>query len=98
MQILFATFDPPDPLVPGNVGHFCVVALNLKLECFQFLDSMRGQMIQMFRGFFFAFVVCFFLIPWCELRLRNINEKFYHLLSAHFILVCNLSYMISLVD
>jgi hypothetical protein len=42
MQTLFATFDPPDPPIPGNVGHFCVVALNLKFECFQFLDSMHG--------------------------------------------------------
>ena len=29
-------------------------------------------------------------IPWCELPLWNINEKFHHLLSAFFILVCNL--------
>jgi hypothetical protein len=33
-----------------------------------------------------------------QLLLRNINEKSYHLLFAHFILVCNLFYMISLVD
>jgi hypothetical protein len=41
MQIVFATYDPPDPPVPRNAGHFCVVALNLTLECFQFLDSLR---------------------------------------------------------
>ena len=43
LQILFATFDPPNPPGPGNVGHFCVVALNLKQKCFQLLDSLRGD-------------------------------------------------------
>ena len=42
LQILFATFDPPDPPAPGVPGHFCVVALNLKKECFELLDSLRG--------------------------------------------------------
>jgi hypothetical protein len=51
MQILFTTFDRPDPPVLGNVGHFCVVALNLKLECFQFILCV-AQMIQMLKGFF----------------------------------------------
>ena len=36
-------------------------------------------------------------IPWCELSLWNINEKFHHLLSAFFILVCNLYHMDDLV-
>jgi hypothetical protein len=41
LQILFATFDPPDPPVPGNDGHFCVVGVNLKLQRFELLDSLR---------------------------------------------------------
>ena len=36
-------------------------------------------------------------IPWCELSLWNINEKFHHLLSAFFILVFNLCHMDDLV-
>ena len=36
-------------------------------------------------------------IPWCELPLWNINEKFHHLLSAFFILVCNLYHVDDLV-
>lgn len=40
---MFATFDPPNPPTTGNVGHFCVVVLNLKLERFQLLDSLRGD-------------------------------------------------------
>ena len=36
-------------------------------------------------------------IPWCELQLCNINEKFHHLLSSFFILVCNLYHMDDLV-
>ena len=36
-------------------------------------------------------------IPWCELPLWNINEKFHHLLSAFFILVCNLFHVDDLV-
>ena len=36
-------------------------------------------------------------IPWCELPLWNINEKFHHLLSALFILVCNLYHVDDLV-
>ena len=41
MQILFATFDPPNPPTPGNVGHFCLVGVNLKLQRFELLDSLR---------------------------------------------------------
>ena len=43
MQILFATLDPPNPPIPGNVGHFCVVGVNLKKERFELLDSLRGE-------------------------------------------------------
>ena len=43
MQILFATFDPPDPPTPGNVGHFCVVAVNIVEERFEILDSLRPK-------------------------------------------------------
>ncbi len=42
-------------------------------------------------------LVDYLCIPWCELPLSNINEKFYHLLSAHLILVCNLCHMNDLV-
>ena len=42
-------------------------------------------------------LVGYLYIPWCEFPLWNINEKFYHLLSAHLILVCNFYYMIDLV-
>jgi hypothetical protein len=42
-------------------------------------------------------LVGYLCIPWWELRLWNINEKSYHLLFAHFILVCNFCYMINLV-
>ena len=36
-------------------------------------------------------------IPWGELPLWTINEKFYHLLSAYFILVCNFFHVDDLV-
>ena len=42
MQILFLTFDPPDPPVQGVPGHFCVIALNMVKERFELLDSLRG--------------------------------------------------------
>ena len=42
LQILFATFDPPDPLVPGVAGHFCIIGLNLVKKRFELLDSLRG--------------------------------------------------------
>jgi hypothetical protein len=42
-------------------------------------------------------LVHYLCIPWCKLPLWNINEKFYHLLSAHLILVCNFYHMINLV-
>jgi hypothetical protein len=42
-QILFATFDPPDSPLPGAVGHYCVVALNLAKKRFELLDSLRGS-------------------------------------------------------
>ena len=42
-QVCFATLDPPDPPVPGNVGHWCVVALNIKEKRFELLDSLRSE-------------------------------------------------------
>ena len=36
---LFATFDPPD--TRDGVGHYCVVALNVKERRFEFLDSLN---------------------------------------------------------
>ena len=42
-QILFGNFDPPYPAVPRNVGHFCVVGVNLKLERFELIDSLRDE-------------------------------------------------------
>ena len=36
-------------------------------------------------------------IPWCELSLWSIDEKFHYLLSAFFILVCNLYHVDDLV-
>ena len=44
-----------------------------------------------------SLLVGYLCIPWCELPLWNINEKFHHLLSAFFILVCNLYHMDDLV-
>jgi len=44
-----------------------------------------------------SLLVGYLCIRWCELSLWNINEKSYHLLFAHLILVCNLCYMITLV-
>ena len=44
-----------------------------------------------------SLVVGYLCIPWCELPLWNISEKFHHLLSAFFILVCNLYHMDDLV-
>ena len=38
-QVLFATFDPPD--TRDGVGHYCVVALNVKERRFEFLDSLN---------------------------------------------------------
>lgn len=38
-QVLFATFDPPD--MRDGVGHYCVVALNVKERWFEFLDSLN---------------------------------------------------------
>ena len=38
-QVLFATFDPPD--MRDGVGHYCVVALNVKERRFEFLDSLN---------------------------------------------------------
>ena len=38
-QVLFATFDPPD--TRHGVGHYCVVALNVKERRFEFLDSLN---------------------------------------------------------
>ena len=43
-----------------------------------------------------SLLVGYLCIPWCELPLW-INEKFHHLLSAFFILVCNLNHMDDLV-
>jgi hypothetical protein len=42
-----------------------------------------------------SLLVGYLCIPWCELPSWNINEKFYHLLFAYFILVCNFCYMIN---
>ena len=42
MQVLFATFDPPDPPIENVPGHFCVVALNIAEKRFELLDSLRG--------------------------------------------------------
>ena len=42
MQILFLTFDPPDPPAQDATGHFCVIALNMMKERFELLDSLRG--------------------------------------------------------
>ena len=44
-----------------------------------------------------SLLVGYLFIPWCELPLCNINEKFHNLLSAFFILVCNLYHMDDLV-
>ena len=44
-----------------------------------------------------SLLVGYLCIPWCELPLWNINEKFHHLLSVFFILVCNLYHMNDLV-
>ena len=44
-----------------------------------------------------SFLVGYLCITWCELPLWNINEKFHHLLSAFFILVCNLYHVDDLV-
>ena len=41
-QVLFATFDPPDPPVKDATGHFSVVALNIAQKYFEILDSLRG--------------------------------------------------------
>jgi hypothetical protein len=38
-QDLFATFDLPE--TNDGVGHYCVVALNLKERWFEFLDSLN---------------------------------------------------------
>ena len=38
-QILFATFDPPN--MRDGVGHYCVVALNVRERWFEFLDSLN---------------------------------------------------------
>ena len=54
------------------------------------LDSLQIGSISLLVGY-----LC---IPWCELPLWNINEKSSYLLSAHFILVCNFSSMITLAD
>lgn len=42
-QVLFATFDPPVPPTVGAIGHFCVVALNIKKKRIELLDSLRGH-------------------------------------------------------
>jgi hypothetical protein len=42
-QICFSILDPPDPPVEGSVGHWCVVALNLKKKRFELLDSLRSE-------------------------------------------------------
>ena len=44
MQILFLTFDPQDPPAADVPGHFCVVALNMRLSRFEMLDSLRGPL------------------------------------------------------
>ena len=44
-----------------------------------------------------SLLVGYLCIPWCELPLWNINEKFHHLLSAFFILVCNLCHVDDIV-
>jgi len=41
-QVMFPTLDPPPTDVEGAVGHWVTVCLNLKAECFQYLDSMFG--------------------------------------------------------
>ena len=50
-QVLFATFDPPH--MRDGVGHYCVVALNVKERRFEFLDSLNkpssGDAIRVFR-------------------------------------------------
>ena len=44
-----------------------------------------------------SLLVGYLCILWCEFPLWNINEKFHHLLSAFFILVCNPYHMHDLV-
>ena len=44
MQILFLTFDPPDPPATDVPGHFCVVELNMRLSRFELLGSLRGPL------------------------------------------------------
>jgi hypothetical protein len=39
---MFPTFDPPPIKEKDAIGHWVTVCLNLKTQCFQYLDSLFG--------------------------------------------------------
>lgn len=40
---MFPTFDPPPRNIQNAIGHWVVVALNIKDRCFQYIDSLYSS-------------------------------------------------------